>query len=188
MNITAPLKVTKAEFYEFVQAQAEGRFEWERGRIVQQMTGGTLDHSKLPLRFRDALARQLDEDAWTITLHDRGVETTETIRYPDLVVEPVGADPKSLSTTEPAVIVEVLSKTSEKRDLSAKPAEYTSLPSLHAYIVASQDGPECWVWLRGPDGFFAEASEHVAGRERIIAVASLDVTLPLVEIYRGIGV
>ena len=187
MNITAPLKVTKAEFYEFVQAQAEGRFEWERGRIVQQMTGGTFDHSKLPLRFRDVLVRQLAEDAWAITLHDRGVETTETIRYPDLVVEPVGADPKSLSTLEPSLVVEVLSKTSERRDLGAKPAEYTSLPSLHAYIVASQDGPECWVWLRGADGRFAEAADHIAGRERTIAVVSLGVTLPLAEIYRGIG-
>ena len=44
MNITAPLKVTKAEFY---QAQGEGRFEWERGRIVQQMTGGAFDHAQI---------------------------------------------------------------------------------------------------------------------------------------------
>jgi hypothetical protein len=55
MNITAPLKVTKAEFYEFVQAQAEGRFEWERGRIVQQMTGGTFDHTQIAQRIRDCL-------------------------------------------------------------------------------------------------------------------------------------
>lgn len=187
MNITAPLNVTKAEFYEFVQAQGEGRFEWERGRIVQQMTGGTFDHSRLPLRFRDVLVRQLGEEAWAITLHDRGVETSETIRYPDLLVEPLGADPKSLATTTPALVVEVLSKTSEKRDLATKPSEYMSLPSLVAYIVASQDGPECWVWARDANGTFPETACHVSGRGEAIAVDGLGVTLALAEIYRGIG-
>jgi Uma2 family endonuclease len=186
MNITAPLKVSKAEFYDFVQSHDEGRFEWDRGRIVQQQQGGTFDHSRIVHRFRDMIARQLDGDAW-FALSDRGVESSETIRYPDVVVEPFGAEGKSLATCTPVIIVEVLSKTSEKRDLSAKPAEYTSLASLHAYVVASQDAPECWVWLRGPDGSIAVEAAHIAGRDRVITVASLGVTLPLAEIYRGIA-
>jgi Uma2 family endonuclease len=187
MNITAPLKVTKQQFYEFVQQQAEGRFEWERGRIVQQMTGGTFDHTQIAQRIRDCLMHQLEPAQWSISLHERGVETVETIRYPDVVVEPAGADGKSLATCEPVLVAEVLSKSSQTRDLATKPAEYTSLESLHAYIVASQDGPECWVWLRGADGRFPETAAKVEGRDALIHVASLGVELPLGVIYRGIG-
>ena len=186
MNLTVPLKISKAEFYEFVQ-QSEGRFEWERGLIVQQMTGGTLKHGGLALRFRDALVRQLGFDNFIATVADRGVETNETIRYPDVVLEPIGADGNSLATTVPALVVEILSKTSKQRDLSAKPVEYTSLDSLHAYIVASQDGPECWVWVRGADRQFPADAARIAGRDQIIAVPSLGITLVLAEIYRGIG-
>ena len=187
MNVATPLKVTKAEFYEFVQQQAEGRFEWERGRIVKDMTGGTFDHIRIAQRFWSALDRQLDADMWIAMIVDRGVDMPETIRYPDVVVEPTGADGKSLATTVPALVVEVLSKSSKQRYLSAKPVEYTSLDSLHAYIVASQDGPECWVWVRGADRRFPADASRIAGRDQVIAVPSLGITLELAEIYRGIG-
>lgn len=185
MTISAPLKVSKAEFFEFVQTQ-EGRFEWEQGRIVQQMTGGTFDHSDLVQRFARSLMRQLDEAQWVV-LFERGVETEETVRYPDVVVEAAGAPRKSLSTSAPALIIEVLSPTSEKRDLGAKPVEYASLASLQAYIAASQDGPECWVWRRSADGVMPTDAELVAGSQAAIAVPALGVTFDLGEIYRGIG-
>ena len=90
--------------------------------------------------------------------------------HSDVVVEPIGADGKSLSTNVPALVVEVLSKTSRQRDLGAKPVEYTSLDSMHAYIVASQDGPECWIWARGADRTFPVEAERVAGRDKMVAV------------------
>ena len=149
------------------------------------MTGGTFKHSSLALRFRDALFRQLPSKQWAVSVHDRGVETEETIRYPDVVVEPLPVDPHSLSTAAPAIVVEIISRTSEKRDLGAKPMEYPSLTSLHAYIAASQDGPECWIWQRGPQGAFLVEPMRIVGHEEIIAVASLGVKLELAEIYAG---
>ena len=99
--------------------------------------------------------RQLDATRWEVNNgSDRGVETSETIRFPDVIVEPSGADDESLATSEPAIVVEVLSPTSGERDTEIKPAEYMGLPSLLAYIVASQGEPACLVWLRAPDGSF----------------------------------
>ena len=141
------LIVDKATFYRFLGSAPEGRrYEFVRGRIVQDMGGGTLKHVKIGRRISIIVERQLDPDTWCINSgSDRGVETSETIRLPDVVVERVGADENSLATTEPVVIVEVLSETSGERDLEIKPAEYTGLPSLLAYIVASQDEPVCQV-------------------------------------------
>lgn len=87
----------------------------------------------------------------------------------------------------PVLIVEVLSPSSTGTDLTAKLAEYTSLPSLQAYIVASQDEPIVWVWQRdAATGAFPDKPQEVSGREAAIGVAALELSLPMADLYRGI--
>jgi Uma2 family endonuclease len=185
MNAPTFIKVDKATFYKFVQAQPEGRYEYVRGRIMQQQTGGTLRHGRVGARFKKIIEQQLDEARWLV-LEARGVDTGPTVRYPDVVVERVGAPDDSLSTLEPVLIVETLSKSSEDRDLHIKPAEYLALPSLAAYIVASQDEVGCIVWVRDAAGTFPEDGVDVVGVDRIITVPALGLQIPLREIYRGL--
>jgi Uma2 family endonuclease len=186
VNVRAHIKVDKAAFFRFVVAQAEGRFEYDRGQIVQQMTGGTLAHSLITQRFISAFERRLDAHAWAVTGHSRGVETPSTVRYPDVLVEPMSDALKGLSTERPAVIVEVLSPTTEEMDLNVKLSEYRSIPSLRAYIVASQDEVRCWAWLRVADKDMPELPDDISGLERSIGIPALGVSIPLAEVYRGI--
>ena len=187
MTASAFLKIDKAAFHDFIQRQKEGRYEYVRGRIVQQMTGGTRDHVLIARRFTRILEDQLDASRWVV-LPDRGVETHVTIRHPELVVEPVDEPGKSLSTKNPRIIVEVLSPSTSATDLDEKPAEYLVLASLDAYIVASQDEPACLVWARGSDGRFPPEPVEVSGQDAVIEVmcSGQRVTLPLAEVYRGI--
>jgi Uma2 family endonuclease len=186
VNVRAHIKVDKATFFRFVTSQAEGRFEYDRGRIVQQMTGGTLAHSLIAQRFISAFERRLDANTWVVTGHSRGVETEATVRYPDVLVEPVSGAMQALTTEVPAAIVEVLSPTTEEMDLNVKLAEYRSIASLEAYIVASQGEARCWLWLRATDSSIPELPDEIAGLERVIDIPALAVTIPLEEIYRGI--
>jgi Uma2 family endonuclease len=182
------LIVDKTTFYRFAATAPENvRCEYVRGRIVQQMTGGTLKHANIGKRIANIIERQTGDQWIVLSGSDRGVETDRTIRYPDVVVEPVGAPENSLATKEPVIIVEVLSPSSEVRDLEAKPAEYTGIATLHAYVVASQDGPHCLIWLKRGDGTFATEPTTIEGRETAVEIASLGVTIPLAEVYRGIG-
>jgi Uma2 family endonuclease len=103
------------------------------------------------------------------------------------LVERLNADGKALSTQSPVVLIEVLSPSSTGTDMTEKLAEYTSLPSLEAYIVASQDEPICWVWQRGEDRAFPKKPKEIAGRDKSIDIAALGISLPLAEIFRGIG-
>ena len=186
MNVSAHIKVDKATFFRFVTSQAEGRFEYDRGRIVQQMTGGTLAHSLVSQRFISAFERPLDADAWAVTGHSRGVETPATVRYPDVLVEPMSGSLKGLSTEVPAVVVEVLSPTTEEMDLNVKLFEYRSIASLQAYIAARQDEARCWVWLRAADKSIPEMPSEIAGLGRSIDIPALGVSIPLEEVYRGV--
>lgn len=186
MNTRVGIKVDKAAFFRFVERQVEGHFEFDRGRIVQLMTGGTFAHSQIITDFVVALRASLPREAWAISSQNRGIDAGETVRYPDVVVEPAGGNLKALSTTIPALIVEVLSPSTEELDLNRKPAEYTSLASLSAYVVASQDRPELMVWRRSADGRFGDAPESIEGKGASLDLPELGIAVPLASIYASI--
>lgn len=185
MSAKAFIKVDKPAFLKFVAANDEGRYEFEQGRIVQQMTGGTQRHGRIAGRFYALLSQQIDSKRW-VAMFERGVDTPTTIRYADVLVEAATEPGDSLVTTTPAIIVEVLSPSSMARDLDAKPMEYLGLPTLQAYIVSSQDEPACLIWLRGPDGRFPEAPVELRGQADVLRVPALAVEFSLGQVYAGI--
>ena len=69
---------------------------------------------------------------------------------------------------------EVLSPSTEDRDLRWKRAAYTSLASLTHYVVIAQDAVEVVVFAR----------DNAFGEKRL---RSLGISLPLAEIYRDTG-
>ena len=185
MNARAGIKVDKATFYRFIERQAEGRFEYDRGSIVQQMTGGPFNHAQIVNDFSFVLRGLLSRSAWVVTGQSRGVDTGETVRYPDVVVEPIGGARKGLSTTRVSLLIEVLSPSTAELDLTVKPAEYMQLAELQAYIVASQDRPEVRIWLRDNDGRFPDTPALVEGLDKMIEISAMSLKIPMAEIYVG---
>ncbi len=150
--------------------------------------GSTKRHALLSGRFVAALAKRLDPDQWFISTAEFGVETGEHIRYPDVLVAREGQDGGALTTDSPVVIIEVLSPSSADTDMREKLAEYTSLPSLEAYIVASQDEPIVWIWHRGgEERAFPARPQEISGEDAELSLPALSIKVPLGEVYRGIG-
>jgi Uma2 family endonuclease len=181
-------RIDRAAFLRIAERERGPRMEWVRGRIVQQMTGGSRDHGQVGRRIMRQLEDQLDASLWT-TLYDRGVDTPETIRYPDVVVEPADEPGKSRTTFRPALVVEVLSPSTTSTDLDVKPAEYLALATLDAYIIASQDEPALLIYERGANGQFPSEPREVTGAADEVRVTcrGFNVTLALTSIYRGVG-
>ena len=180
-------RMDKAAFLAWLRTREGGRYELKNGEIIVH-AGSTMRHARLSAKFVTALATRLDVDVWAVAASDAAIEIGEDIRYPDVVVERLLDDGSSPSTTRPILLIEVLSPSSVGRDMREKRIEYLGLPSLAAYIVASQDEPIVWVWQRDAASreFAAEPTE-IAGRERVITLDALAISLPLAEIYRGIG-
>jgi Uma2 family endonuclease len=186
MNAPLGLKLDKRAFLQWVQKQ-ERRCELKDGEVIMH-PGGTKRHAWIIGRFVSLLSARLDPEVWAVGPSEIAIEIGPDIRYPDIVVERIQDDGGALSTETPIVLIEVLSPSSVGTDMTVKLAEYTSLPSLEAYIVASQDEPICWVWQRGgEDRGFAKNPEEIAGRDKEIVIAALGITLPMSEIFRGIG-
>jgi Uma2 family endonuclease len=184
MNASTFTRVDKATFFKLAEAREE-RCEYVRGRIVMQ-AGGTRGHWQIAQRILKILDRQLDAARWVAGGADLGIETAETVRYPDVLVEPTGGDPKSVISLHPALVVEVLSPSSAERDLDTKPLEYLEIATLQAYIVASQDEAACLVWLRGSDARFPAEPVAFNGYAAKIRIPQLAVEIVLGDVYRGI--
>jgi Uma2 family endonuclease len=181
-------RVDKETFLRFASEHAEERYEYVRGRIVQQMTGGTRNHSLIVRRLAAAIERQIDSEG-LLLLTDRGVDIESIIRYPDIVVEPSDEPGNSLMTGRPAIIVEVLSPSTSSNDLDVKPAEYLSIASLDVYLIASQSEPALLLFERRPDGTFPQVPREIEGRasRATFSGRGFRVTLDLKSIYEGVS-
>lgn len=179
-------KLDKSAFLAWVQAQEGGRFELKDGNIVMH-AGSTTRHAAIAGRVTASLGQRLDPDRWIAASSDLAIEVGDDIRYPDVAVVAVADVGSQAATDRPVLLVEVLSPSSVSRDMNLKLAEYTSLPSLQCYIVASQDEAIVWVWQRDEDtGGFPALPEEIVGIDAAIVVRALCITLPLGEIYRGL--
>ncbi len=78
----------------------------------------------------------------------------------------------------PIILVEVLSKSTRKNDLSTKKMYYFNIPSLEEYVVIEQDLCEIQVF-RKSDGW--QSTVYFLGDE--INFESIDVTLSVEDIY-----
>jgi Uma2 family endonuclease len=180
-------KIDRDAFLRYAAAHPELRLELEKGRIVQQMTGGTLRHALIARRISQIIEQQLDAAGWRVVT-DRGVGVGESSRYPDVVVEPADESLESLATERPELIVEVLSPSTTSTDLNVKPLEYCAIVTLSAYVVASQDEPAILVWQRDAAGRFPELGFEISGLDEIASIRCRDhvLNLSLAEIYRGL--
>lgn len=109
--------------------------------------------------------------------------------YPDISVvcgppEFDPDDPKKTTIINPRVIAEVLSDSTESYDRGGKFEACREIPSLHEYVLVSQHEPLVEVFLRQTEG--AWLFNAWKGLETATALRSLEITLPLSEIYAGL--
>jgi len=123
---------------------------------------------------------------WAV-LPELGVRVSDKNRpEPDVLVIPSdhrSIDLKERDVRNVIVAFEVLSPSTEGRDLRWKRTAYTSFPSLTHYIVIAQDAVEALVFARDED--FAE--KQIRSIDKTIELRSLGILLPLAEICRDTG-
>jgi Uma2 family endonuclease len=116
-----------------------------------------------------------------------GVRVSDTSRpEPDVLVIPSdrrSLDPQERDVNAVIVAFEVLSPSTEGRDLRWKRTAYTSLSSLTHYIAIAQDAVDVIVFAR--DNGFAE--QRIRSLDKAIELRSLGISLPVAEIYRDTG-
>ncbi len=125
MNVQLPVHMDKAAFLDWVQGR-EGRFELANGRTIM-MVGASRRHGLIVTNLMALLHGQLDPRKWSV-IADFGLDAgPETLRYPDILVDIANGNGGDFTASAPALVIEVLSPSTERIDLGDKAAEYLRL-------------------------------------------------------------
>ena len=185
MNLQSKMPATADEFLRWNEGR-EGKREFVRGRVVEMMINVTRNHWRLANRLERQIAAQLGDEHYDVGTTDYGVRTPDGIRFPDVMVDTVAVDGRSLATTSPLLIAEILSKSSIADDFGPKARDYQGLSSLQHYLTLSQDEVRLWAWSRTGDGSWKEPEIFEAGTV-LLVIDGIPVSVDLPSLYAGIA-
>ncbi len=166
------------------------KHEYRSGKLWT-MQGGTPEHSQISLALGSEIRTRLKGRpcvAFESNLRLRiGPEEDPVFAYPDVSVvcgprEMLAGNPNTV--TNPLVVLEVLSDSTEAYDLGEKFDAYREVLSVREIVHVAQRLPVIRSFFRRDDGIW-ELS-FVRGLERFLALRSLGIVIPLAEIYAGI--
>lgn len=173
-----------AEYLE-IEAGSDVKHEYLRGE-AWAMAGGTPEHGRVAIRVAAALTQALSGKPCEVFSSDVKLRIVDTdlTTYPDLQVvrgplEAADDDPNAI--TNPLIIVEVLSDSTEAYDRGDKFAHYQRIGSLKEYILVSQREPRIEIFRRRAHGEWSYAQ---AGAGGILEIESIEAKLDVDAIFR----
>jgi Uma2 family endonuclease len=140
MSLPAQLfHLTVQEYLEF-EEKSDVKHEYVAGRIFV-MAGATEGHNLIVVNVTSSIRPHLRGSGCRVYTADMKVriELADTFYYPDVMVtcEPFAL--KSVFKSNPCLIVEVLSPSTENTDRREKLSVYRQLESLREYAIVYQD-------------------------------------------------
>ena len=175
-------RYTEAQYLAWEETAAE-KSEYVDGEI-RAMSRGTEPHASIPMNIGGELRTALRGKACRVLSSDMKVWTANAFYYPDLSVV-CGASTyrgrNQHTITNPILVVEVLSPSTERKDRGEKFIRYQQIETLRSYLLVSQTEPRVELFERGENGDWIYSM--VSGLENAVSLPSLGVTLALSEIY-----
>jgi Uma2 family endonuclease len=176
-------RYTFADYLDLEQA-SNVKHEFLGGEIYA-MAGGTPAHAALSVAVASALLNQLRGGPCHVYSSDLRVRVLATglATYPDVTV--VCGDPRpdpdsAVTTTNPRVVVEVLSNSTIDYDRGEKLAHYQRIPALQAVVLIWQSERRIELHHRAAEGGWTYGDAHTGGKVTIEAIAA---TLDVDAIY-----
>lgn len=138
------------------ELHSEIRHEYFAGRVFA-MAGASREHNIIAANFQGELYAHLRGKPCRAFMADMKVRISaasdDCFYYPDILVECSPSSTPKYFSTEPVLIVEVLSPDTERTDQREKLFAYRTLPTLHTYILAAQDKRELTVFHKTDSGW-----------------------------------
>jgi Uma2 family endonuclease len=172
--------------YLILEDMSNVRHEYLDGQIFA-MAGGTPEHGGICANLIALLSNALAGRACRVFTSDVRVRVPATglDTYPDASVvcgRPERDVEDSNALTNPLVLVEVTSPSTEVYDRGERLEHYKRIPSLQAVLIVAHAETRVDVWRRGSGEEWAVES---VGPEGAVRLESLSCELPVTEIYRN---
>jgi len=149
------------------------------------MTGATRRHNVIVLNMAVALTTHLRGGpcrAYAEAVKVRmTVKRDEILYYPDVVVSCGPQELEKVFLTDPKLVVEVLSPSTERTDRREKALNYREVATVEEYVLIAQHKPEVTVFRRSEQW----APQVLTQLEAAAELRSVALTLSLDRIYEG---
>jgi Uma2 family endonuclease len=174
------------DFFDYIQLEefSKVRHEYLDG-MAWAMAGGSPEHARIAANISSALVTQLANRRCAIFSSDLRVRVPATglATYSDVsvVCGQLELDPEDFTrhtVTNPKVVIEVLSPSTESYDRGEKLAHYQQLASLEEVVLVATEKQRIDVWRRTPEGWRSQQVE-----QGTVELESIQAALPLAAVY-----
>ena len=181
MGVAHP-KLSLIEFLAW-EVNQETRNEFHRGEVFA-MVGGRRGHARIIANLVRHLGNHLDGSPCQVFSEGMKVQISDdTVVYPDVFVtcaQRFRFDEQAI--TEAALVIEVLSPTTQGYDRSAKFAFYRRLSSLREYVLIDPDTRRVEVFRPGDDAHW-KLFDMSEGSD--LELVSLEARIALADVFQG---
>jgi Uma2 family endonuclease len=189
MSAETKRKYTLQEYLELDAKSAE-RLEYWQGEIFS-MSGASEEHAEIEGNLMAFLKPKLRSSGCRVFPADMRIKvpTMPPYRYGDLSAlcdkaqfeEIGGVD----ALTNPALIIEVLSPSTEAYDRGDKFTHYKSIPDFSEYLLVAQHRPHISQFVRQNDGSWLQREFN--DLKDVVKLSTLGCELPLSEVYQNVS-
>jgi Uma2 family endonuclease len=187
MNAIPDNFVTLEDYFR-LEETGENKHEYFHGAIYD-MTGASYTHTTLVHNIDGQLYVQLRGKSCRAHTNDLRVkiETTMLYTYPDLLVicgQPQFADGRNDTVTNPTLIIEVLSPSTEGYDRGKKFQHYRTIDTLREYLLVAQDAVRAERYVRQSANEWL--LQEFTALDQMVSLESIGCALPLAAVYEDV--
>ena len=187
--MSAVPKLITPEQYLVQERAAAFKSEFLRGEVFA-MAGGSPNHSLIAANFVGACWQSLKGKPCKVFTSDLRVKVNASglYTYPDASIvcgELQFDDAQKDTLTNPTVLIEVLSESTEKYDRGAKSGHYRQIAALQEIVLISQDEPLVERFTRQANGGWLLIESRQLSDE--VHLESVGISITLSELYRGVA-
>ncbi len=186
MGNPEPVRFYTVAEYLALEEPAEYRSEYFEGEIFA-MAGGSPNHDRIASdcdRFIGDAIFGKGCETFTSNMKVR-IENSKAYYYPDLSVVCGKAEfEQDGILTNPVVLFEILSPSTEGFDRGNKFRRYKQISSLREYVLISQNEPQIDVFFKTDDGSWRLDSYE--GLDDLMQLRAIGIHIQLADIYRRV--
>lgn len=173
---TRTLQISEEEYLKS-ELISEFKREYIDGHVYA-MAGAGYNHNCISGNISSNFINHLKGTSCTTFIADMRVRLGKDYVYPDVLVDCGEMKGNDYISTTPMIIIEVLSKSTRKKDTTQKLLRYINTPSLLEYVMIEQDIVSVQVLRKNnnwkPEYYYLSDS---------VTFSSIDLTLTVEEIY-----
>jgi Uma2 family endonuclease len=181
------------EYRQLEQKTIDARYEYLDG-VARLMSGGSIEHARIARNVANAIEEHFLSGPGSVIPSDVQVliglkpSGKEHYVYPDVTVSCDISDRRrgNMLIQSPRIVVEVLSPSTEKFDRGKKLEVYKTSPTIQEIVLINQFVQSVEIYRRNEQDT-ARWDYVFYGPDMTIELRSVDIALPMAEIYKGVN-